>query len=373
MKIGIDARLYRSSAAGIGRYSQNLIKNLLELDKENEYMLFMTPADRQEFKSHAKQNSNLKIVVTDISHYSLAEQTKLPKILEKEKLDLMHFLNFNHPVKYRGKFIVTIHDLTLLFYPETAKRTNFIKQWGFKYVFKNACQKATRIIAVSESTKKDILKTFNINAQKIKVIYEAADDKSSKDIKTEDIKTLKHKYNIKGPVILYVGQFRRHKNIEGLLKAFEILKKEIPAKLVLIGKIPEGFRVDNEAFLSDTLTPGFVSDEELTAWYKIASVFVFPSFYEGFGLPGLEAMTAGTPVVASNRSSLPEIFQDASLYFDPSKPQEIADKMRMVISDKVISDQLIKKGKIQAKKYSWKKTAQETLKIYNSIGRSGVN
>lgn len=360
MKIGIDARLYRSSAAGIGRYSQNLIKNLLEIDRENDYVLFMTSEDAAECNL---KYSNLKIIQTDIPHYSLVEQTKLPGIIEREKCDLVHFLNFNHPVKYQGKFIVTIHDLTLLFYPETAKRTNFIKHWGFKYVFKSACQKAVKIIAVSESTKKDIIKNFNVEPSKIKVIYEAADDtRTSREI-------LRLKAQDDKPIILYVGQYREHKNVKGLLEAYKLLKKEINCQLVLVGNVPESYNylIDRDADLRDTLRPGFVSDEELAAWYKLAKIFVFPSLHEGFGLPGLEAMAAGLPVVASNTSSLPEIYGEAALYFDPSNPKEIADKIRLVISDKQISGQLIKQGKIQAKKYSWKKTAEETLKIYSLI------
>ncbi len=373
MRIGIDARMFRSSTAGIGRYSQNLIKKLLEIDHKNQYVLFMTPADYEEFKNQKSKikmtNQNVKIKVTNIPHYSIAEQTKLANIIAKEKCDLVHFLNFNYPVKYRGKFMVTIHDLTLLFYPEAANKTNLTKKWAFKYVFAKACRNSSRIIAVSENTKNDIVKTFHIAPEKIKVIHEAADDKLHKDIKTEDIRTLKQKYNIKGPVILYVGQFRKHKNIEGLLKAYEIIKKKLSVRLVLVGKVTEEIKnyIDSKPEIRDTLMPGFVSDAELAAWYKLASVFVFPSLYEGFGLPGLEAMIAGVPVVSSKGASLPEIYQDAALYFDPLKPKEIADKIKTVISDKVISDQLIEKGKIQAKKYSWSKTAEETLKIYQKL------
>lgn len=362
MRIGIDARLYRSSAAGIGRYSQNLIKNLLELDKENEYVLFMKPDDKQEFDNWIIENSlkidNCKLKIVDIPHYSLSEQTKLAKIIEKENCDLVHFLNFNHPVRYKGKFIVTIHDLTLLFYPEVAKRTNFIKQAAFRYVFKKACKNSSQIIAVSKNTKNDIIKTFHIAPEKISVIYEAADDK---EINKKGIRKNKEK------IILYVGQFRRHKNIKGLLEAFAILKKEIPAKLVLLGKIPEDFRIDSKAILRDTIMPGFVSDEDLAKWYKRADVFVFPSLYEGFGLPGLEAMQAGLPVVSSNKSSLPEVYGNAALYFDPLNPKEIADKIKLVLSDSKIREKLVERGRIQAKKYSWKKTAEETLKLYSEV------
>jgi len=396
MKIGIDGRMSRSSTAGIGRYSQNLIKNLLEIDHENQYMFFMTDEDEKEFKVQKSKfkmtNQNVKIKLTNISHYSLAEQTKLAGIIAREKCDLVHFLNFNHPVRYKGKFIVTIHDLTLLFYPEAARKTNFAKQWAFRYILKKACQNAAKIIAVSENTKNDIIKTFQVAPEKISVIYEAADDPTSPA--QGGLRGASKKFNCHSelveespvntgtrtsreilrltaqddkPIILYVGQFRRHKNIEGLLKAFAIVKKDIPSKLVLLGKVPTNFKIDNKALLRDTLMPGFVSDEELATWYKLASVFVFPSFYEGFGLPGLEAMAAGVPVVSSNRSSLPEIYQDAALYFNPLKPQEIADKIKLVLKNDKLRESLIEKGKIIAGKYSWEKTARETLKIYKEI------
>jgi glycosyltransferase involved in cell wall biosynthesis len=372
MKIGIDARMYRSSVAGIGRYSQNLIKNLLEIDNKNQYVLFMTPADAEEIRKKKIETRNTKIVETNISHFSLAEQTKLPKILEKEKLDLMHFLNFNYPVRYKGKFISVIHDLTLHFYPETAKKTNFLKRAAFSYVMKKACQNSAKIVSVSESTKKDILKIFHIDSKKIKTIYEAADDKIFKTTSESAIESLKQKYHLDFPVILTVGQFRPHKNLPGLIEAFGKLRKEMPAKLVILGKQdPKHTRVyeaiDKTKAKSDIVMPGFVTDEELSLWYKAASVFVFPSFYEGFGLPGLEAMMAGAPVVASNQASLPEVYQDAALYFDPFNTADIAAKIKEVILNKKLQEKLIENGRKISRKYSWKKTAEETLDLYKQV------
>ncbi len=382
MRIGIDARMYRKGTAGIGRYSQNLIKNLLELDHENQYVLFMTPADEREARDQLRPFKNYKIVNVDITHYSLAEQTKLAGIIDREKCDLVHFLNFNYPVRFRGKFIVTIHDLTLLFYPEAANKTGFFRKKAFNYVIGQACRKAAKVIAVSENTKNDIIRTLAIDPAKITVIAEAADDKELA-FSPHLIEKLKGKYELSGPVILYVGQFRQHKNVLNLLKAFTILRKDLDAKLVLVGKdadkinidtstgsastLSEVERVDKEEILRDTLRPGFVGDEELAAWYHLADVFVFPSLYEGFGLPGLEAMAVGLAVVASNKASLPEIYQEAALYFDPLKPEEIADKIKTVLSDQKTRDELIKKGKIQSKKYSWRKAAQETLKVYSEV------
>jgi len=382
MRIGIDARMYRSGVAGIGRYSQNLIKNLLELDQENEYVLFMTDADKKEFENSEIKNSvkienlKLKIVTTNIAHYSLAEQIKLPKILAKEKLDLMHFLNFNYPVCYKGKFIPVIHDLTLIKFPSTAKKTNLIKKWAFSYVLKKACQNSVKVIAISEHTKRDIVETFKIDSRKIKVIYEASDDKNLLKCDLENVDRLKKKYKIDTPAILYVGQFRPHKNLPSLVDAFSLIHQKMPCKLVLLGKPdPDHKRlqasidaaVDKAVPKDDIIMPGFVSDEELACWYKIATVFVFPSLYEGFGLPGLEAMQMETPVVAANNSVLPEIYQDAAIYFDPFETADIADKIKMVLASQKLQAGLIQKGKERVKHFSWRKMAEETLDLYRQI------
>ena len=316
MRIGIDARLYRSSTAGIGRYTQNLIKNILEIDQENQYVLFMTPEDAREFKetSNNTQDTNYKVVSTDIAHYSIAEQTRLAKIIEDEKLDLVHFTNFNIPLNYKGKFVVTIHDLTLFFYPGRSRRS-FIYKLAYKYIFRKACEKSSKIIAVSQSTKGDIENVFHIGSKKIKVIYEAADDKTFINPGDKTLDKISKKFNLNEPVVLYVGQWRSHKNLVGLIKAFNILRQKLPCRLALVGKPDPAYpevqqTIDKSPAVRDIIVPGFVSEEELSAWYKKAMVFAFPSFYEGFGLPGVEAMMAGTAVVASDRTSLPEIYKN---------------------------------------------------------------
>lgn len=376
MRIGIDGRLYRAAAAGIGRYSRNLIGNLLEIDHDNEYVLFMSTEDKLEFEnlknSFEIKNLKFKIVTTDIPHYSLSEQTKFLKILNRQKLDLMHFTNFNFPVRYKGKFVATIHDLTLFYYPGRHKK-GIMAKLAYKYVMKKACGKAAKIIAVSSSTKNDIIKTFKTNPQKIQVIYEAADDKVFAAPLPSEIDKIKRRYAVSDlPVILYVGQWRPHKNLAGLIRAFAILRKDVPAKLALVGKVdhayPEVFEtIDKEGVLRDIIMPGFVEEKELAVWYKIAAVFVFPSFYEGFGLPGLEAMAAGTPVAAANRTSLPEIYQDGAVYFDPADPHAIASAITKVIKDQNLRRQMIQKGYQIVKQYSWRKTAEETLRIYKSL------
>ncbi len=365
MKIGIDARLYRSSVAGIGRYSQNLITNLLKIDPNNQYVLFMRPQDEREFRDKNIKPKNFKVRVVNIPHYSLAEQLKLPQIISREKLDLMLFLHMNVPLSYKDKFIVTIHDLTLIYYSEAAKKTNFLKQKIFYYIKKKACQNSQKIVAVSENTKRDIIKEFATADSKVKVIYEAADTLVFSP-PSAAIDGLKKKYKINMPVILYVGQYRAHKNIPNLIKAFKLLKKEIPSQLVLVGKDAVSLEIEGE-ISKNIVRPGFVTDEELNAWYHMADVFCFPSLYEGFGLPGLEAMIAGTPVVSSDRASLPEIYEDAAIYFDPENVEDMAKKIKMVLQDKKLQAKMVEEGKIQAAKFSWEKTAEQTLKIIKEV------
>ena len=375
LRIGIDGRMYRSEVAGISRYSQNLVKNLLAIDEKNQYILFMTPDDRKEFQKLSIKNSelnNLKIVIVNIPHYSIAEQTKFAKIIDKENLDLMHFLNFNYPVNYKGKFITTIHDLTLIFFPETAKKTNLMKKLAFRYVMKKSCQNAIKIITDSENTKQDIIKYLKISNTKIVVTYLAADDKMFSRRSKTIVNHLKQKYQIEISLIITVGQFRPHKNLPGLLQAFSILREKIDCKLVIVGTPDHTYEqfwqiLKKSKYKKDIIITGFVSDEELAGWYQLATVYVFPSFYEGFGLPGLEAMQAGLPVIASKASSLPEIYNDAAIYFNPLKTEEMAAKIKMVIEDKNLRAKLIAKGRAIAQFYSWRKTALETLKTYKEV------
>jgi len=375
MKIGIDARLYRSSTAGIGRYSQNLIKNLLENDPENEYVLLMTAQDEEEFQSSNFQFPNAKVIITDIEHYSLAEQTKLPKILKEQKCDLWHFLNFNVPVNFKENYVVTIHDLTLFFYDGRQKKS-LIHKLGYKYIFKKACQNSKKIIAVSQSTKNDIVTEFKTSEEKISVVYEAADDLEFAGVSKIFLEEMKLNYKIGDvPTILYVGQWRPHKNLTGLIDAFNELRKSVPAKLVIVGKIDPAFpevseAIDISPYKYDIIRTGFVSEEELAGFYKLANVFVFPSFYEGFGLPGLEAMAAGLPVAASDRTSLPEIYGAGAIYFNPSDPIDMMEKIKQIICDLEVSSRLKIEGAKVFKKFSWVKTAQETLEVYKQINKN---
>ena len=371
--IGIDARMYGASQTGIGTYIEYLIKNLLEIDpvaqqvdygagQLNFYKIFLMEPEFGNFKISQENVEKIKV---NSRWYGWREQLVFPWQIAREKIDLMHFPHFNVPVFYRGKFITTIHDLTPLYFPGRKMGGSWFRKKAFNFVFRNAAQKAEKIIAVSNYTKNDLMKNFSVDEEKIKVIYEGI-----KKLPNKNFVNLEN-YKITKPYILYVGVWRQHKNLVGLIRAFDILVKKynMDLQLVLVGSedpyYPEIRKIWESLDLADKIiTPGFLSDDELANFYQNAALFVIPSFAEGFGFVGLEAAMAGTPVVSSNVTSLPEILGEGAVYFAPYDVNDMAEKMRTVLLDANLRNKLIVKAYENLKKYSWQKMARETLELY---------
>ncbi len=368
MKIGIDARMIK--ATGIGRYTFNLVENLAKLDQENEYFIMLK---KSEFESFKMPGSNFKKVLADFHWYGLVEQIKFPKLLDSLNLDLMHFPHFNVPILYKGKFIVTIHDLTLHRHKTNRASTKSfltynLKHLVYKMIIKNAVKKSFKIITPSKFTKEEIANNFKIPKEKIVVTYEGGPS-SKLSIIPEDDKILE-KFNLKQPFLLYVGNAYPHKNLENLVYSLKFLSGNI--SLALVGKIDEFSErikkiVQNLNFKERVVFTDFVVDRQLYYLYKKAALYVFPSFSEGFGLPPLEAMSQGVPVASSNYSCLPEILGDSALYFDPKSPKDIAEKINMILTNERLKKSFMEKGLEQIKKYSWEKMAKETLNVYKEV------
>lgn len=310
-KIGIHAQFFGPRDKGLGRYTENLIKNLEKIDKTNQYFIFLR---KERWNDYQSENPNFKKV--------------LVSKLKKYSLDLIHFTYFKVPIFYKRKFVVTIHDLIL-------SHVCFLKRLAYKIILKSALKRAEKIIAISEYTKKDILKHYKINPDKIKVIYEGV----------TPARSAKRSFGGRGekPYILYVGNDYPHKNLKRLTSAFK--KLNLDYQLVLI--------------------TDFVNDRELDKLYKNASLYVCPSLHEGFGLPALEAMKRGVPVASSNATCLPEILGKAAIYFNPLDVNDIAEKIKKILLDEDLRKRHIEKGFKQIRRYSWRKMAEETLKIYS--------
>ena len=370
MKIGIDARMYGSGFTGIGRYTYELIKNLAEIDTVNEYVIFLR---KEGFESFTPPNPRFSKVLADFPHYSFAEQTGFLKLLNSANLDLMHFAHFNAPLLYKKPYVVTIHDLTLSFYPGK-KMNNFIRRTAYHLVLSTVTKTAKKIIAVSNHTKEDIKRLYGVNDEKIEVIYNGLDQSFAEPSKTSRPDMMK-RFGIQKPYFLYTGVWRDHKNIVGLIKAFAMLNQEVGNQynLVLTGKLNPTYNeipdaVDKMNLRNDVQLVGLVSDDDLRALYQYALAYVFPSFYEGFGFPPLEAMMCRTPVAASNRSAIPEVCGEGNaLYFDPASVDDIKDKMKTLATDASVRQRLVNNGIERVKIFDWKKCAEAVLKIYNSI------
>jgi len=370
MKIGIDARMYGLEHAGIGRYVKNLTHHIFSIDKKNKYVLFLN----NKYYKTLKVPKNVDKVKADIKHYSLKEQLKLPKIIESQNVDLMHFPHFNVPLIYDKPFVVTIHDLlwhkTKGFSVTSLSPLKYTAKYlGYRSVVNHALAESKKIIAPSEFVKEEITNYYS-NRKKITVTYEGVDSDIAK-AKAVNFKSLAKKFSIKTPFIVYIGSAYPHKNLKKLIDALCLLNINseeviqlviISSRNIFLDKIKAyAQKVDALDFITFT---GFLSDEQVKSLYQKALALIHPSKSEGFGLTGLEAMAVGVPVISSVSASLPEIYDDAAEYIDPDSAYDIALKIQELNQNNKIRKSLIKKGKKRVNIYSWEKTAKQTLKIY---------
>jgi glycosyltransferase involved in cell wall biosynthesis len=369
MRIGIDARMYSSEFTGIGRYVYELVENLLTIDKKNEYVLFM---NEPEYSKYEPRNKRVSKVLVGARHYSLAEQVRFLWKLWRARLDLMHFTHFNAPILYREPSVMTIHDLTLSFYPGKKMNSWFFRT-AYKVVFANAVRHAKRIIAVSQNTKKDLEEVSGVCPSRVEIVYNGVSDVFGPRADREGLAELLKKYNITREYMLYTGVWRSHKNLVNMVKGFALLCEDegFDPLLVITGNenpyYPEVKRTVKDLGLEHKVVfTGMVPEDELVAMYQGARLYVFPSLYEGFGLPPLEAMRCGTPVVASQVSCIPEICGEGNaVFFDPYDPENIAGAMRRVWLDEELQAELRERGLKHSRKFSWVKMAEKTLEVYD--------
>ncbi|OGJ43023.1 hypothetical protein A3B60_03795 [Candidatus Peregrinibacteria bacterium RIFCSPLOWO2_01_FULL_39_12] len=370
MKIGIDCRIFSPRFTGLGRYTSELVNRIVKLNNELVYphtiVLFFNSAEYQTYKTP----KNVEKILVNAKHYSIKEQTIFLYKLYKAHLDLAFFPHFNAPIFYGKPYVVTIHDLTLSFF-HGRKMTKWYHRLAYNLTIKNVTKKAKKIFTISKNTKQDLVEILNIDPEKIEVIYNGVSPIFRfMDDPIAPAKTLK-KYKIKQQFLLYAGVWRSHKNLARLIEAFSILKKEkrLNLQLVITGKpdpyYPEVKNTVKKLNLQeDVIFTGLVDEEELLHLYNAAHIFVFPSLYEGFGLPPLEAMRCGTPVVASNISSIPEICgRENAVFFNPYNIKDIAEKIELVYKDPDLQAKLVTDGIQYSGKFSWGRTAKKTFYI----------
>jgi glycosyltransferase involved in cell wall biosynthesis len=359
-RIALDAREYTTST---GRYMFRLVQYLEKLDKRHDYTVLLKP---QDMDVYSLGNPRFTKVACPYKEFTLAEQLGFKRQLDSIKPDLVHFGKDHQPVLYRGRVVTTMHDLTTVRFRNPAKPwlVFTFKQQVYKWVVRRAAKKSAAILTASEFVKADLVAFTGVSPDKITVTYEAADP--IKDA-PEPVAGLTGKQ-----FLMYVGRPTPHKNLERLVEAFVSLQSRHPElTLVLAGKQDANYqRIEasvRKRNIGSVVFTGFVSEGQLRWLYEHCAVYVFPSLSEGFGLPGLEAMLHGAPVLSSNATCLPEIYGEAARYFDPLDVPAMASAINEVLTDKALRSSLVQKGQAQAAKYSWQHTAEQTLSVYEQV------
>ena len=368
MRIGIDARKLHDF--GIGTYIRNLLRHLARLDSQTEFVIFCRPEDRETL---AAVGENFRPVPETSGNYSIVEQIKIPWALRREGVTLFHAPHYVLPPLVRCRSVVTIHDVIHLMFPQYLP--NRVAFAYAKWSITQAAHRATRIMTVSDSSKRDILRFVDTEPAKIDVIYNAYDERFAIEPREEDVVRVRERYQLTDEFVLYAGNVKPHKNLERLIDAFAIVRKRglDHLKLVLIGDEISKYTALRRAVHQHQLHNyvrflGYLPEETLAVMYRLAGVFVFPSLYEGFGLPPLEAMASGTPVVTSNVSSLPEVAGDAAVLVDPYDPRAIADGIYRVLTDETLRRDMVHKGIARAGQFSWEQSVRRVRQIYGEVG-----
>ena len=367
MRIGIDARKLHDF--GIGTYIRNVLRQLARLDHDTEFVLLCRPEDANTLSALGQ---NFRPCPETAGNYSIAEQLKIPLALKREGVTLFHAPHYVLPPLVPCRSVVTIHDCIHLMFPQYLPN-----RLAYRYARTSisiAARRATRVLTVSESSKRDILRFVDADPGKIDVIYNAYDERFGIEPKEEDIVRVRERFQLTDEFVLYAGNVKPHKNLERLIDAFDLVRKRglDHLKLVMIGDDISKYASLRRAVHRHQLHKyvrflGYMPEETLAVMYRLAGVFVFPSLYEGFGLPPLEAMASGTPVVTSNVSSLPEVAGDAAVFVDPYDPDAIADGIYRVLTDERMRRSMRQRGVERARQFSWEQSVRRIRDIYGQV------
>jgi len=372
MKIAIDGRMILDRPTGIGRYTYNLIRNLGTIDSRNEYIVFTN--------NHAILKNLMceRIRIREIQQrpFSLAEHIGMAEIIQEEEVDIFHAPSFNVPLRIPCPHVITLHDLTHVhFAKDFGRKVN----WFYSFVVKPSARTAARIITDSVKSKQDIIEWMNEKEEKIRVIMLAPEESYRPLNDLDAINKIRQRFDVRGKLIVYNGSKKPHKNVISLIKAFQriVNTRDMEATLAIVGKndpaVPETDHISLEKAAQaerlkngSIIFTGYLSDDELCVLYNAADLFVFPSLYEGFGLPPLEAMSCGCPVIVANTSSLPEVCGNGAYYVRPDS-ESIANGMYAILNNEDMRSTMKINALNRARSFSWEKCARETLQVYEEV------
>jgi glycosyltransferase involved in cell wall biosynthesis len=369
VRVAIDTRKLHDF--GIGTYVSNLVRGLARLGHDHDYTLICHPDDVDFVRT---LGANFHAWPDRSSNYSVQEQLSIPIDVWRSKPDVFHAPHYVLPPLTPGKTVVTIHDCIHLRFPQYLP--NRVAHLYAQMFLSSAAKKAARVITVSEASKRDIIHFLATPSQKIDVVYNGFDERLTSPSAADESR-VRDRFQLDAPFVLYAGNIKPHKNVDRLIEAFARLRLRgmTNVKLLIIGDDISKYSnlrrlVHRHQLHQHVRFLGFVSTDTLAALYQLAQIFVFPSLYEGFGLPPLEAMANGTPVITSNVSSLTEVVGDAALLIDPLDADSIADAMYRVLNETQLRDDLVRRGRERVKAFSWTRSVARTHEIYMDVLRA---
>ncbi len=376
MKINLELQPCLKNKSGIGIYTYELAKLLQGKDNIELSGNIFNFLNRNDISKDI-EGLNMNINLCTLFPYGVYRRVWNKVHINYNKLfnshdELYHFFNFIVPPNITGKVITTIHDMTYILYPETMDKKNLKR---ITNDIDYSVNRSDKIITVSESSKNDIIKYLNVQPSKIEIVYNGVDyERFNKFYATEEKEEVKKKYSLPEKYILYMGTLEPRKNIESIVEGFYILKQKYrdDIKLVIAGKKGWLFEsifnlVEQLKLTEDIIFTDYVDEKDKPLIYNMAEIFVFPSLYEGFGIPVLEAMASEVPVITSNVSSLPEVAGDAALLVAPKDKESIAEQMHKILSNENLRKELVHKGKIQCRKFTWQDSADRLYEIYKEV------
>jgi glycosyltransferase involved in cell wall biosynthesis len=365
IRIAINTLAMRQELYGVGNYIKNLVRALSRIDGDNEYVLFASGENACHLQGLGR-NFSVEMAPANRVVRLAWEQSVLPLRLKQKDISIYHGATFVTPLVKSCCHVVSVHDMTFHLVPE---RHSLHKRVYFRSMVPAAIRRSDRVIAVSESTKRDLLKIVRTDEKKVCVIHHGVDAQFQPITDEEKLARIREKYNLRRKFILFVGVIEPRKNLETLVEAYLADSISGEFDLVLAGSLGWGYTKLKQK-ISDARRehcirmPGYIADGDLPALYSGATAFVYPSLYEGFGLPVLEAMACGIPVITSSVSSLPEIAGDAAILVDPHDTSALAWALQKILKDDRLREDLSRRGRQRAQLFSWEQTARKTLEVY---------
>jgi len=372
MRVAIDIR--RAGDFGVGTYIRNIVLQLAQLDTTTQYLLI---GRRQHLEELSDLPANFELVEYAAEPESFRTHLHLPFVLRRRRIDILHMPWFYAPALMPARLVITVHDLTDVLSPPTGSSS--VVQAGRLFFARRALKNASRILSVSHASKRELSRAFAISENKIEVIYNAVDERFLREPLPADADRILERHAVNYPFVLYAGNIKPQKNLARLIEAFAVAKADLrdhpelaQLKLIVIGdeltQHPDLRRaVVRSRIREDVRFLGFVPLPVLRVFYARARAFLFPSLYEGFGLPPLEAMAHGTPVLTSNVSSLPEVFSQAALLVNPENVFEIARGIRQILTEGVLRESLARRGRELVERFSWRRSAEQVRAVYEAV------